>query len=41
MDMQPSEFDRILFFEQARKSAEAIYAQNPLDADVSFLFLVS
>lgn len=33
MDMQPSEFDRILFFEQARKSAEAIYSQNPLDAD--------
>lgn len=34
MDMQ-SDFDRILFFEHARKTAEATYAKNPLDADVS------
>ncbi|KAL5793402.1 hypothetical protein ACOSP7_001996 [Xanthoceras sorbifolium] len=32
MDMQ-SEFDRLLFFEHARKTAEATYAKNPLDAD--------
>ena len=32
MEMQ-SEFDRLLFFEHARKSAETAYAQNPLDAD--------
>ncbi|WMV15244.1 hypothetical protein MTR67_008629 [Solanum verrucosum] len=32
MEMQ-SEFDRLLFFEHARKSAETTYAQNPLDAD--------
>lgn len=32
MDMQ-SDFDRLLFFEHARKAAEATYAQNPLDAD--------
>lgn len=32
MDMQ-SDFDRLLFFEHARKTAEAAYAQNPLDAD--------
>ncbi|KAI3417924.1 uncharacterized protein J3R85_014056 [Psidium guajava] len=32
MDMQ-SDFDRILFFEHARKTAEATYAKNPLDAD--------
>ncbi|XP_057445687.1 mitochondrial import receptor subunit TOM20-like [Lotus japonicus] len=33
MDMQQSEFDRLLFFEHARKAAEAEYAKNPLDAD--------
>ncbi|CAN4081772.1 unnamed protein product [Withania somnifera] len=32
MEMQ-DEFDRLLFFEHARKSAETTYAQNPLDAD--------
>lgn len=32
MDMQ-SDFDRILFFEHARKTAEVTYAKNPLDAD--------
>ncbi|CAA2965994.1 mitochondrial import receptor subunit TOM20-like isoform X2 [Olea europaea var. sylvestris] len=32
MDME-SEFDRILFFEHARKTAEAAYAKNPIDAD--------
>ncbi len=35
MDMQRGEFDRILFFEHARKTSEATYAKNPLDADVS------
>uniref|UniRef100_A0A2P2L324 Uncharacterized protein MANES_17G103300 n=1 Tax=Rhizophora mucronata TaxID=61149 RepID=A0A2P2L324_RHIMU len=29
----PSEFDRLLFFEHARKTAEAAYATNPLDAE--------
>nr|GMC48663.1 mitochondrial import receptor subunit TOM20 [Ipomoea batatas] len=28
-----SEFDRLLFFEHARKTAEAAYEKNPLDAD--------
>ncbi|ESR60302.1 mitochondrial import receptor subunit TOM20-3 [Citrus sinensis] len=32
MDMQ-SDFDRLLFFEHARKTAEAAYAKDPLDAD--------
>ncbi|KAF5457394.1 hypothetical protein F2P56_021498 [Juglans regia] len=33
MDMQHGDLDRILFFEHARKTAEATYAKNPLDAD--------
>ncbi|CAA6659930.1 unnamed protein product [Spirodela intermedia] len=33
MDLQASEFDRLLFFEHARKTSEAHYASNPLDAD--------
>uniref|UniRef100_I1K1X3 Mitochondrial import receptor subunit TOM20 n=1 Tax=Glycine max TaxID=3847 RepID=I1K1X3_SOYBN len=33
MDLQQSEFDRLLFFEHARKAAEAEYEKNPLDAD--------
>lgn len=32
MDMQ-SDFDRLLFFEHARKTAEATYAKNPQDSD--------
>ncbi|XP_057491071.1 mitochondrial import receptor subunit TOM20-like [Actinidia eriantha] len=32
MDMN-SDFDRLLFFEHARKAAEADYAKNPLDAE--------
>ncbi|KAA8530100.1 hypothetical protein F0562_004809 [Nyssa sinensis] len=32
MDMQ-SDFDRLLFFEHARKTSEANYAKNPLDAE--------
>ncbi|OAY25544.1 mitochondrial import receptor subunit TOM20 [Manihot esculenta] len=32
MDMQ-NEFDRILFFEHARKTAEATYAKDPLDTE--------
>ncbi|KAL9673573.1 hypothetical protein QQ045_029834 [Rhodiola kirilowii] len=32
MDMQ-NDFDRLLFFEHARKTAEANYIKNPLDAD--------
>ncbi|RWW43890.1 hypothetical protein BHE74_00050395 [Ensete ventricosum] len=35
MDLQQNDFDRLLFFEHARKAAEAAYANNPLDADVS------
>ena len=39
MDLQQSDFDRLLFFEHARKTAEVAYAQNPLDAYVRiFLF---
>ena len=34
MDLQASEFDRLLFFEHTRKASEATYASNPLDADV-------
>ncbi|KAG6493067.1 mitochondrial import receptor subunit TOM20-like [Zingiber officinale] len=33
MDLSETDFDRILFFEHARKTAEATYATNPLDAD--------
>lgn len=33
MDLQQSDFDRILFFEHARKTAEATHAKNPPDAD--------
>ncbi|KAF9604100.1 hypothetical protein IFM89_002775 [Coptis chinensis] len=33
MDMQQSDFDRLLFFEHARKQAEMNYAKNPLDPD--------
>ncbi|KDP46280.1 hypothetical protein JCGZ_10120 [Jatropha curcas] len=32
MDMQ-NDFDRILFFEHARKTAEVTYAKDPLDAE--------
>ncbi|KAL8132533.1 mitochondrial import receptor subunit TOM20-like [Apium graveolens] len=32
MDMQ-SDFDRILFFEHARKAAEASYSKDPLDSE--------
>lgn len=32
MDMQ-NDFDRLLFFEHARKTAEATYNENPRDAD--------
>ncbi|GKU93265.1 hypothetical protein SLEP1_g6870 [Rubroshorea leprosula] len=32
MDMS-SDFDRLLFFEHARKTAETTYAKNPLDVD--------
>jgi len=37
MDMG-SDFDRLLFFEHARKTAEVNYTKNPLDADVRLLF---
>ena len=30
----PGDLDRFIFFEQARITAEASYANNPLDADV-------
>ncbi|KAF8408421.1 hypothetical protein HHK36_007573 [Tetracentron sinense] len=33
MDMAENDFDRLLLFEHARKTAEANYAMNPLDAD--------
>ncbi|XP_009790058.1 mitochondrial import receptor subunit TOM20 [Nicotiana tabacum] len=31
--MEQNDFDRLLFFEHARKTAEATYAKDPLDAD--------
>ncbi|XP_020247677.1 mitochondrial import receptor subunit TOM20-like [Asparagus officinalis] len=33
MEMPQSDFDRLIFFEAARKAAEAAYAKNPIDAD--------
>ncbi|MED6170136.1 mitochondrial import receptor subunit tom20 [Stylosanthes scabra] len=33
MEFSQSDFDRLLLFEHARKTAEANYAANPLDAD--------
>ncbi|KAL1291945.1 mitochondrial import receptor subunit TOM20 isoform X1 [Arachis ipaensis] len=33
MDLQQNEFDQLLLYEHARKTAEAGYAKNPLDAD--------
>ncbi|XP_057818994.2 mitochondrial import receptor subunit TOM20 [Cryptomeria japonica] len=33
MGIPHSDFDRLLFFEAARKTAESTYAVNPLDAD--------
>ncbi|XP_078169694.1 mitochondrial import receptor subunit TOM20-like [Carex rostrata] len=33
MGMGQNDFDRLLFFEHARKQAEITYAQNPQDAD--------
>lgn len=48
MEMPQGDFDRLLFFEYARKTAETNYAKNPLDADVTlslpntgFKFLVN
>ncbi len=38
MDMQ-NEFDRILFFEHASKTAEANYVKDPLDAEVRFFIV--
>ena len=32
-----SDFDRLLFFEHARKTVEATYAKNPQDADVRII----
>lgn len=32
-----SDFDRILFFEHARKAAEASYSKDPLDSEVRLL----
>ena len=40
MDMQQGDLDRIFFFEHARKTAEATYAKDPLDADVRFFFWI-
>lgn len=38
MDMQ-NDFDRLLFFEHARKTAEATYNENPRDADVRTIII--
>lgn len=40
MDMH-SDFDRLLFFEHARKTAESSYAKNPNDAEVSISISLS
>ena len=37
----PNEFDRILIFEHARKTAEAAYVKDPLDAEVRTFFFHS
>ena len=37
----PNEFDRILIFEHARKTAEAAYVKDPLDAEVCTFFFHS
>lgn len=34
MEFTQDDFDRLLLFEHTRKTAEANYAENPLDADV-------
>ena len=34
MEIPSNDLDRLVFFEHARKAAEAAYAKNPLDADV-------
>lgn len=34
MDLEPTDFDRLMFFEHACKAAEAEYVKNPTDADV-------
>lgn len=34
MEMQEADFDRLLFFEHARRHSESQYIKNPLDADV-------
>lgn len=39
MEFSQDDFDRLLMFEHTRKSAEATYAKDPLDADVSIFFL--
>lgn len=36
MDMQ-GDIERLMFFEHARKAAEATYIKNPSDADVRIL----
>jgi len=33
MELPQNDFDRIVFFEHARKAAEAAYAKNPLDSE--------
>ncbi|KAJ6815402.1 mitochondrial import receptor subunit TOM20-like [Iris pallida] len=33
MELPQNEFERIMFFEHARKTAEAAYTKNPLDAE--------
>lgn len=38
MEFSQDDFDRLLRFEHARKSAEATYAKDPLDADVSTIY---
>lgn len=41
MEFSQEDFDRLLLFEHARKTAESNYAQNPLDADVSISLSLS
>ena len=38
MEFSQDDFDHLLMFEHARKSAEATHAKDPLDADVSTIY---
>lgn len=39
MQFSQDDFDRLLLFEHARKTAEATYTRDPLDADVRIFYI--